>query len=304
MLLNKLVKTVKEPELPTINELPENYVKTLLDRQDSIPERSRAATYDKHVHVSSLSSDFCPRQYAIARHENLQLYETISGGSKVTFKIGRAVEEHIRENLIQAHGKKNVFAKWVCECQENPDFAEKGTYRVGLWKPALCKCGKPLDNFAEPSITDDENGVKGRSDLILYYKKTLHITEIKSIKKNTTTTPGWDDIEEPLSSHIRQNVHYPPLLRKMGYPVSSYVTFVYCTKDWTFGSPYKTFKVDLSDPKYEQMRQEMLAEAKQLKDWTEGGPSPPRICKSEHGSFAKKCPVSFRCFNVYKDEIK
>lgn len=295
MLLKKLTEKVKNTDYQ-ISELPHNFIKNLLDKQDNIPSQSRAATYEGHVHVSSLSSNFCARQYAIVQHEDLKLYETIAGGSKVTFRIGRAVEDHIRENIIEGHDKKNIFAKWHCEC---------GTFRVGLHKAITCpKCGKGLDIFDEPTIKDEANGISGRPDLIVYHGQTLHITEIKSIKKDTTTTVGWDEIEEPLDSHIRQNIFYPPLLASLGLPVSPVVTFIYCSKDWKFGSPYKEFRLDTSLPKYQSLRSELLEEAKQVKDFMAGGPSPPRICTTEHGSMAKKCPVSFRCFNQYKDDIR
>lgn len=290
-----MTEKVKNTEYP-ISELPPNYIKDLLDRQDNIPSQSRAATYEGHVHVSSLSSNFCARQYAIVQHEDLKLYETIQGGTKVTFRIGRAVEDHIRENLIAGVGKQNIYCKWTCEC---------GTYRVGLHKADPCpKCGKALDIFEEPTIKDDANGISGRPDLIVYHGKTLHITEIKSIKKDTTTTVGWDEIDEPLESHIRQNIFYPPLLASIGLPVSPIVTFIYCSKDWKFGSPYKEFRLDTSLPKYQSLRSELLEEAKQVKDFMNGGASPDRICASAHGSMAKKCPVAFNCFNKYKDDIK
>lgn len=294
MLLKKITQKIKKDY--EINDLPPYFIKNMLDAQDAIPEKSRAATYDEHVHVSSLAYDFCARQYAIARHEDLQLYESLTGGHKVTFRIGRAVEDHVRENIIKGAGKSNIFCKWTCAC---------GAYRIGLWKADPCpRCGKGLDKFEEPTIKDDVNGVSGRPDLILYHEKTLHITEIKSIKKDTTTTVGWDEIEEPLTSHVTQNIFYPPLLASLGLPVSPIVTFIYVTKDFKFGSPYKEFRVDTSLRKYQEQRTELIAEAKQVKDFINDGPSPPRICLTEHGPLAKKCPVVFRCFNIYKDEIK
>lgn len=304
-LLTNISGALKKTKEYIITPLPDKYIKNILDSQDAIPEKSRAATYSGYVHVSSLSGDFCARHYAIAQHEKLQLYETITGGHKVTFKIGRAVEEHIRDNIIRGHGKQNIYAKWTCECQEDKVVPDEGTYRYGLWKKAFCKCGKPLDILREPDTTDEEHGVSGRPDLVLYKDKTLHITEIKSIKKDSTSYgPGWDELDAPLLSHIKQNIFYPTLLRAKGLPVSPIVTFVYCTKDFKYGSPYKIFTIDTSEEKYEKMRNELLDEAKQVKDFLAGGPSPGRICASEASPLAKKCPVSFRCFNIYKDAIE
>jgi hypothetical protein len=297
VLLNRLNALVKKEREWEVKELPPNFIKNILDKQDTIPERSRIGNYTGYVHVSSLSGNFCAREYSIAHHEKLAMYETYTGGHKITFKIGRAVEDHIRSNIISEVGKKNIFARWNCECGE-------GT-RVGLFKEAFCKCGKPLDNFDEPAISDEENGVVGRPDLVLYHDKTLHITEIKSIKKESTAFgPGWDDLTEPLESHIKQNIFYPPLLQSLNLPVSPIVTFIYCTKDFKFGSPYKEFRIDTSLPEYQKLRQELLLEAKQVKEFTKSGKSPERICLSENSPLAKKCKVAFRCFNVYKDEIK
>jgi hypothetical protein len=297
MLLNKLNSLVKKEREWEVNTLPPNFIKNILDEQDSIPERGRVGNYNGYVHVSSLSGNFCAREYAIAHHEGLAMYETHTGGHKITFKIGRAVEEHIRTNIINKVGRKNIFAKWGCECGE--------TSRIGLFKEALCKCGKPLDNFDEPAITDEVNGVVGRPDLVLYHNKTLHITEIKSMKKETTSFGvGWNELSEPLDSHIKQNIFYPPLLRSLDLPVSPVVTFIYCTKDFKWGSPYKEFRIDTSESKYEKLREELLVEAKSVREFVKTQKSPERICLSEASPLAKKCKVAFRCFNVYRDEIK
>lgn len=291
MLLNNLANKVKGVKEYSINILPKGYVKSLIDKNDQVPEQSRIATYSGYVHVSSLSGNFCAREYAIAQHEELSLYESLTGGHKVTFKIGRAVEEHIRSAIIAEHGKKNIFAKWSCECGADS--------RLGLYREAKCKCGKPLDIFDEPAITDEENGVTGRPDLVLYKDKTLHIVEIKSMKKDQ-----WDTLEAPLDSHIKQNIFYPYLLDMYNYPVSPVVTFIYCTKDFKYGSPYKEFTIDTSETKYIKLREELLAEAKQVRNFIANKVSPPRICASEHSPLAKKCKVAFRCFNIYRDKIE
>jgi hypothetical protein len=300
LLLKKIADKIKNTDF-IIQELPDNYIKNMLDTQDAIPEKTRSATYAGYVHVSSLSGNFCAREYAIAQHEDLQLFETLTGGHKVTFRIGRAVESHVRENIIKGHGKENIFAMWKCECQIDKPFPEEGTYRVGLWKPHIAckKCNKPLDVFDEPTIKDETNGVSGRPDLVVYHGKTLHITEVKSIKKE-----AWEELTEPLESHVKQNIFYPPLLRSLDLPVSNLVTFVYVTKDFKWGSPYKTFTIDITQGRYKALREELLAEAKQVKTFKETGESPPRICLTENSPLAKKCRVCFRCFNVYKDDIK
>lgn len=277
-----------QEETPVI--LPDNFVKGILDEADKKPEKSRAGSYTKHVHVSSLAYNFCPRQYAIAVKENLSLYESHTGGHKVTWKLGRAAEQHVREGFIENYGRDNIYAKWECSC--------KRSYREGFYKEAACPCGKPLDVFAEPDIVDDENGVKGHPDLVFKYKQKLFVMEIKSMKADQ-----WNELTEPLHSHVMQAGMYPKLLEMKKQGISPVVVFIYVTKDFKWGSPYKEFHVDMSEAKYVKMHDEMLSDAKQVKDYVEKGKSPPRICQSLASSMAKKCPVAFRCFHVYDDEI-
>lgn len=288
MLLKTLINKLETPETIV---LPDNFIKNILDKEDRVPERSRAGSYNQHVHVSSLAYNFCPRHYAIAIKENLALYESVTGGHKVMWKIGRAVEEHVRDTFIESYGARNVWAKWHCR-------DHKDTFREGFYKPETCHCGKLLDTYAEADIQDDENGVVGHADLIFRYKNTLFAKEIKSMNK-----AQWDELTEPLDTHIMQAGMYPKLLGKRLKNISPIVTFIYVTKDFKFGSPYKEFHVDMSEAKYVKMHDDMLAEAKQVKDFVQKGKSPERICASLASPLAKKCPVNFRCFNVYDDEI-
>lgn len=289
MLLKTLVDNVLEDALPI---LPENFVKDILDKADKTPEKSRAGTYKNHVHVSSLAYNFCPRQYAIAIKEKLSLYESHTGGHKVTWRLGRAAEEHVREGFISNYGKKNIYAKWICSsCEEK--------YREGFFKNVSCDCGGVLDKFAEPDIQDDENGVKGHPDLVFNYKKTLFIMEIKSMNAR-----DWEALEEPLHAHILQAGMYPKLLALKRQGISPVVTFIYVTKDFKWGSPYKEFHVDMSEQKYVDLHENMLKEAKEVKDFVEKGISPQRICPSMSSNLAKKCPVAFRCFHTYEDKIE
>lgn len=291
-LINKIDGTESDvTELISYPILPDNFVKTILDEADKTPEKSRAGTYTTHVHVSSLAYNFCPRQYAIAHKDKLSLYESLTGGHKVTFALGRAAETHVRDGFLEKYGRQNVFAKWECQC--------KRSYREGFYKEILCECGKKLDIFAEPDLIDDDNGVKGHPDLIFNYKQTLFVKEIKSMNKK-----DWDDLEAPLPAHILQAGMYPRILRARGLKVSPVVVFIYITKDFKWGSPYKEFHIDMSDPKYIKLHDDMLKEAKQVKDFVETGKAPERICPSIESTLAKKCPVAMRCFYSYDDNLE
>jgi hypothetical protein len=279
--------------------LPENFLKQILDASDREPQKSRAGTYKEHVHVSSLANNFCARQYAIALHEKLPLYESLTGGHKVTFRIGRAVEAHVRETLLDKYGVQNVYAKWECSCRKY--------FYEGLGGNQTCRCGKKLDIFAEPDIQDDHNGVKGHPDLVFKYKDQYHIVEIKSIKAESneqTGNIGWNDLTAPLDSHISQAGFYPYLLSKKLDNVSPVVVYIYVTKDFKFGSPYKEYHVDSSQQQYNVERTSLLAEAKEVKDFIENKITPKRICATLNSPLAKKCPVAFRCFHIYDSEIR
>lgn len=290
-LIDSLINKAAETGLPDEPVLPAGFLKNILDTADRIPQKGRAATYSKHVHVSSLAGDFCARQYAITRHEKLSLFESLTGGHKVTFAIGRAVETHIRDGIISQYGRQNIYAKWTCECGK--------TAFQGTWRPINCACGKEIDIFNEADIQDDDFGVKGHPDLIFRYKNRLFVVEIKSINK-----PAWEELEAPLPSHIKQALMYPYLLGKEAKNVSTTVVYIYCTKDFKFGSPYKEYHVDASEEHHVAQRQNLLEQAKEVKDYVEGGKTPERICKSIASPLAKKCPVAMRCFNTYKDEVR
>lgn len=273
--------------METETPLEENFVKEILDSYDRVPERSRAGTYNGYVHVSSLSYDFCARQYAIAHKEQLSLYESLTGGHKVTFRIGRAVESHIRESFIAHYGEDKIYAKWICVCGNK--------YYEGLGSNPQCSCGEVVNIFNEPDLSDDVSGVSGHPDLVFLRAGKLRVLEIKSIKKD-----AWDELEEPQPAHKLQAGIYPHLLSKRTkFNVSPEVVFIYCTKDFKFGSPYKEFHLDTSTPEFIKEREELFAEAKQVKDFAAGGEMPGRICQSMSSALAKKCPVNFRCFHVY-----
>lgn len=281
MLLKTLVSQIQETK-----PLPDNFLKSILDESDRKPQQTRLASYSGYTHVSSLANNFCPRQYAISIEEKLNLHESLTGGHKVTFAIGRAVEQHVRESFIESYGRHNIYAKWLCPCGKK--------YYEGLGLTVTCQCGKSVDIFSEPDIVDEENAIKGHPDLVFRYDKSLHVVEIKSIKAD-----AWNDLESPLSSHIKQANLYPYLLSKKTGNVSPVVTFLYVTKDFKFGSPYKEFRIDTNSEENQKIRAEMLAEAKQVKDYVSTRQMPERICSSLASNLAKKCPMAFRCFHQY-----
>jgi hypothetical protein len=290
MLLKNLIDTVHGKNDIANAALEENFVKNILDAEDRKPTRSRAGNYDGYVHVSSLAGDFCPRHYAIAINEDLALYESVTGGHKVTWAIGRSVETHVRDSFIEGIGRENIYGKWLCECKK------KGFQ--GLYVEKTCDCGKPIDKLHEPDIKDDHFGVWGHPDLVFRRKNKLFVMEIKSMKKDQ-----WDELTEPLPSHIKQALMYPYLLSHISKNVAATVTFVYVTKDFKWGSPYKEFHINVLEEKYVKLRKQLLEEAKQVKDYTEKGTSPERICASPASVMAKKCPVVHRCFYTYEHEI-
>jgi hypothetical protein len=302
-LLNKITNAVAG-ETPSICPVPpDDFVRGYVDAYDRTPIQNRAGTFDGYVHVSSLAKDFCARQYAIAVHEDLPLYETVTGGHRVVWAQGRASEDHLREAFIHQYGIRNIYAHWSCVSGAELDDPEHSHY-TGLWKSTKCKCGKALNKHNEAHLYDNENRIVGRPDLIFRYKNWYFIIEIKSIKKTSSAQfVGWEDIDEPMKDHVNQAMWYPDLLSmKDGLKVSPQVRYVYICKDFVFGSPYKEFVVNMDQDKYAKIKKELREESSQLKDFFNADAEnkldflPPRVCPSFNSPMAKKCALNSRCF--------
>ncbi len=89
--------------------LPDNYLKTILDAQDGVAEVRRVGTgdgqYGHYTHVSSLIGA-CSRMHALAAMDDRTIRETVTGGHRVMWAIGRHVEKHIRQQYLLSTNRR------------------------------------------------------------------------------------------------------------------------------------------------------------------------------------------------------
>lgn len=277
--------SARTPTVCSNKPLPDNYVVTLLNAVDRTPRRTRRIE-DGYIHVSSLIG-FCPRQRVLVAGQDIAHAESVTGGHRIMWEIGRAVERHIRAQFISGD-LSSVYGKWSCICGM--------TSRVGMYNDnIMCtRCNTKADTYHEVTLFDHDTRISGNPDLIFLYDNAKVVLEIKSMNKR-----DYDDLKAPLGDHVFQASFYNYLLRKNGHRVHRVVVIVYCTKDFKFGSPYKEFHVDTETQQVTFAISRSLDMARQVKDHAEAGTIPRNtMCSSPTSTKAKSCPVVARCFSA------
>lgn len=275
---------------PAMPDLPENYLKTRLDAIDSQPEVKRLGTgegeYGHYIHVSSLIGA-CARQHALAAQDNRQHVEAVTGGHRVMWAFGRAVEAHIRKQFLIATGRATAFGHWHCPCEREWHSGHFPAARV-------CEaCGKGLTEYKEYTLYDHENWIKGNPDLLIHLSQYFIPTEIKSLNKKE-----WDAITQPKGDHVFQVSMYHDFLALNGFQVHDKAIIIYCAKDFTYGSPYKEFHVDMTARHIQTLVQDAKATARTIRRARENGILPQRSrCSTHRDSAAKQCPFVVPCFS-------
>lgn len=274
--------------LPEDSPLPERFVTSIVDQMDRIPENIRVAT-SGYTHVSALTS-FCGRRSLLMQQQDRQSLRSVTGGERVMWRIGRAVESHIREQYLAARNNQNVLGRWTCLCGK--------ALHVGLHNSSSrCNdCNSPLNVYGEFTLRDEEAKIVGNPDLLILHESSVVVSEIKSMKKDQ-----WELLTAPLPDHVFQAGMYHDLLKRQAarYRVHSTGVFIYCTKDYKHGSPYKEFHVDFTKPSLvairEMIRNSVLdaLHAQQTQDLV-----PRTVCASPNCAMAKACPVATVCFNL------
>jgi hypothetical protein len=280
-LLDKLTK-----KAIVYDELSENVILDALRKHDNIPQLTRTPIgADAYIHSSSLDN-FCARRAAIFDKNNSTPREYVQGAMKIVWKMGRAVEEHIREALISSLGKKNFHGQWECKCGK--------TKHIGLWADKDCQvCGTKTNNYKELTIYNEEYKIANNPDLVAVSKNNQKIIiEIKSMNKE-----DFDELEAPLSSHVRQANRYVRFSRMNGSVTSGKVTIVYARKDYKYSGVYKPFVVDVDTVALETAFLEELDQAKKLREYFKTSELPEReFCVSAMSPMAKKCLACNDCF--------
>ncbi len=105
MLLNALCcyAVGEEPNTTELPQLPAEFLKSMIEVQDRIPEPSRLSEDSEYIHVSSLL-DLCPRQYWIARKHKVKLSSSPYSSDRIVWEIGKSLERHVVKQLKAYHG--------------------------------------------------------------------------------------------------------------------------------------------------------------------------------------------------------
>lgn len=271
-----------------LESMPNDFFIDMVSAQDNIAEEKRSNK--NYSHVSSLLKNPCARKQRILDESEQIDYESATGGHRVMWLIGRAVEKHIRDSYIKAIKGKGVLGKWHCKCEQT-------TYE-GLYEPktkACPFCRTTPNQYAEMTLFDHEFGICGNPDMLLYIGADglLYVVEIKSMNGE-----DYDDLTRPMPDHTYQAGAYRRMLEKMGYPVSDKLLIIYCTKKFKFGKPYKQFTVDANQQHIVAVLDGMWAAAKEIHDARKAKELPPRErCASPNVPEAKKCVSCVECFS-------
>lgn len=273
--------------------LIDNHFIDVLNYEDGQPLLSRSDGVNNYLHVSAYVNGFCPRQAVLQQRFNTSTTDVVTGGHRVVWAIGRAIEKHIRDSYIKHTGGKDVYGKWSCNCGRVKYEGFKSN-QVGR----CVACRSYADNYGEVDLISHEVGLAGHPDFIFRLSNgKLVIVEIKSIKVDTKhNNIGFKDLKEPLANHVLQAAAYRRLFKEAGFDVYDKILIVYAAKDFVYGSPYKSYPVDVTKGHWEGSLDRMWQEALTLKTAFESGSTPSRVCPSCDSPIAKKCSISTTCF--------
>lgn len=271
---------------PAMPELKRNLVKEVLDGQDRIPERDRRLGGTGYVHVSSLIG-MCARRQVLAGLHERTVQESVTGGHRVMWALGKAAEKHARQQLIAGWGYQSVFGRWECRC----GALETRGYHDS--RRRCERCGESANTYEELTLFDHTHRIVGNPDLLFRDHGFFVPLECKSM-----TGEQFKELREPKPDHIHQAIMYRHLLEANGFPAHDEAIILYVNKNFMFGSPYKEFHVNTRSPANEALIARSLEEAARVRDGFREGVPPPRLmCDSVHHPEAKKCPLVGLCFN-------
>lgn len=309
-ILNSLTNSVNKKDddvidsvsINKLDEAEETFLSSMIQLQDSIPVNSRVFNSDYIPVANLIKEDFCPRQWLLARmyaKQSDMQDSNISGNMRIVWEMGRAVEKHIRNQLISFMQYNNILGNWSCKCGSK---SHKGFFNKHL----VCnKCEGLCDVYGEYTVVDKVNGVSGNPDFLYYNSKdSVYVpVEIKSIKKgkDKNDKDGFLGMVKPVSDHIIQLACYRRLLIKNNMEVSDYGRIIYCSKDFIMETPYKEYKVDLTI--YDGILDLAWQKAKSIYDiiyYKRVGSLPKRldVCTQAADKTAKSCKMCQLCFNL------
>lgn len=293
--------------------LKSNTITKLIVEADKVPDPPRVSE-SGYIHVSSLIRGECPRFLALQKKHKHYKNEFANGATRLMWEIGRAVERHIRAQLIATLPPEQVYGCWKCPCyrekgnHKNPS-KPRGRFREGFAKDSgSCSfCGQPAMIYVEVDLTSELYRVCGHPDLILVFDGLLYILEIKSLTNSKSANDkkeGFDTLEKPFVTHVLQSASYNrmavPLARRLGIPLAKEVIILYASKDFNgFKSPYPYKEFHVNPFPYKNVIQSLFADAKTAYEGAEGV-LPPRLdaCTSASSKTACNCPLVHSCFKL------
>jgi hypothetical protein len=265
---------------------PDNLITDIITRVDRDPEVMREQTGT--LHVTAVIND-CPRMIQLARSSPVTLYTPApTGGHRVMWLLGRAVEHHIRSTYITAVQGVGVRGRWLCRCGHTE------IEQVG-WPDAICpRCEQPPRTYGEITLRDPVSGLSGRPDLITVTEdpggEEDTIIEIKSMNG-----PDFDELDTPHGSHLEQATLYRRLNILTGRRTRRNVRVIYCTKVFVFGNPYKERSVDVGEGTVWDEGASMYLETANAINRPEL--LPRHIgCTDPHRPKPRACPTCVDCF--------
>lgn len=240
-----------------------------------------------YMHVTGLL-DVCPREHTLSYQQGLPIGTTVVGAMKIVWAIGRAVEKHIRNNVIMNRGWKGIYGLWWCRCHLTSHL---GTHPADK----VCRrCGGGINTYNEPLLEDHDNGIIGCPDLTLVELGWFIVVETKSMNKT-----DFDKLDAPLADHVMQALMYRHLYAEAGFPVTDYVIIVYARKDFIFGGSraiYKEYHVRVDN--WQGHLSRMVETGRSILDANKQGRILPRVlCSTATCSRAKGCSRVTSCFS-------
>jgi hypothetical protein len=278
-----------------------NSIQMMLDRKGREPNTTRVGSFPVHL-TSLLRDEYCARKEALAIRYNKKVRESITGGHKAVWAIGRSLEKLVREELVASTMAPRIWGEWTCNCGS--------TYLPLGPTPnsnAICStCGSPPTEYVEAIQHSKEHGVSGSPDLLINMHgkpsngPIFMVGEIKSIKaEGSAQYAGFKTITEPMPDHVIQASAYRYLLFLAGHNVYKEVSIIYVSKDFKFGSPYKEFRVP---PASDELIQHILTDSKKVADFVAGDkqdeylPDREAKCTAITDKCPRQCPLASECF--------
>lgn len=295
--LAALLRAGKVPS-PHVNKLtPDTLVKLIVSR-DRIPDPAR--NHPKgYIHVSGLIRGDCPRFLSLQKRLNHYPDNRVNGATRIMWKLGRAAEQHVRDQLIAALPSEQVWGNWRCHCGKRR--REGHSYD----KDTCIICGHRADIYEELDLENDTYFVTGHPDFIVFIDGKIYPIEIKSLTNSKSANAkgeGFDSINGPFVNHVLQVSCYHrmlmPLSRRLGLPLAEQALVLYVSKDFNgFQVPYPYKEFHVNPYEYKPQIQTMFEEAKSAYLGAKGMlPQRLTTCANASTKCASKCSLVHPCF--------